>query len=79
MLGVQNRIQPSQIGGVRPHRHKVFLVMLCYKSFPRTNSASEEQFWFDPAPLKHTGIVISTAEEYYSFAVFISELEKVIA
>lgn len=43
MLGVQNRIQPSRIGGVRPHRHKIFLVMLCYKSFSRTNPASEEQ------------------------------------
>lgn len=79
MLGVQNRIQPSQTGGVGPHRHQVFLVMLCHKSFPRMNPASEEQYWFDPAPLKYTGIVISTAEEFYSFAVFISELEKVTA
>lgn len=78
MLGVQNGIQPSQTGGVRADRHKVFLGMLCLNCFPRTSPASEEQCWFDPTPVKYTGIVISTAE-YYSFAVFISELEKVIA
>lgn len=79
MLSVQNRIQPSQAGGVRLHKHKAFLGMLCYNCFPRTNPASEEQYWFDPTPLKYTGIVISAADDYYSFAVFISELEKVIA
>lgn len=77
MLGVQNRIQPSQTG-VGPDRHKVFLGMLCLNCFPRKSPASEEQCWFDPTPVKYTGIVISIAE-YYSFAVFISELEKVIA
>lgn len=58
---------------------KPFLECFVINCFPRTNPASEEQYWFDPTPLKYTGIVISAADDYYSFAVFISELEKVIA
>jgi len=79
-------VEVSKIGSNTPRpvvldytNIKPFLDCFVINCFPRTNPASEEQYRSDPTPLKYTGVVISTAEEFYSFTVFISELEKNIA